>query len=180
MNTGGDSNEAVATAKRPPRGGARETERDVFAARTIGQSAPQRAAGHHAGAAAYPRCSMCLVAFLGACALSLCEGTKSGPQCAFPFYVPLPRGQRYRFYVRACAHRPQQPQRHTYYNVTSSIFASVDPSPGACLQPRENHILARQDIFCLNFTQLQYYNGTVLLSNTKVLKFRTEWCDLRA
>ena len=95
-----------------PRDGARETVRDAFAARTIVQSAPQRAAEHHAGVAAYPRCSMCLVAFLGVCALSLCEAIISGPaQRALSLYIPCVRRPEAQVYLRACTNRPQKPQQ---------------------------------------------------------------------
>ena len=122
-------------------GTARQRE-TAAAARTLGQSTPKRAAQHHVGVAVYPSCSIWLVAFLGACALSLWGGRKSGPaQPAVPLHALLYQEARGTGFVCVCVPGPQQHQPQTTINTSSSSFVSVDPSPGACLQQRANPLL---------------------------------------
>lgn len=98
----------------------------VFAAPTLRQSKQQWAAQHHADAEVFLPCIMCLVVFLGACALSLCEGKKSGTaQPAVSLYVPSTQGPGAQTgFLRVRVPTDRSSKRSKLYNTTTSREAS--------------------------------------------------------
>ena len=106
-----------------------ETERDRCCSSDSQTTAAAWAVQHPRGVAVSPPSSISLVVFLGACALSLCEGRKSGPaQAALSLHVrrtyhhlPRARGGTCLECVRVA--RPQHRQHQT------AISAAVASSP---------------------------------------------------
>ena len=111
----------------------------AFAARTLRQSTPKRAAQHLAGVAVNPRCSMWLVAFLGVCALSLCRcqrvEIRAYAACCFPvrMYTLYPEVRGTDFVCMRVLKLQQQQHRTT-----------IPPPAAAAASARWSQILAPQ------------------------------------
>lgn len=119
---------AAATKRDVPSGCVSETD---VAAETPRQSPLQRTTQSPPGVSVCPPFSMCLFVFPRACALSLCEGRKSGPeQAEVSLHV---------FLVRACSKTTTTPAPNC--NNSGSSFVSVGFSPGSYLQQRANPVL---------------------------------------